>query len=101
MGPGELRHSLLTLGRFVTHTPDFDWSDREPGRLSARYADLLARPVWASITLAGMASPITAPRAATPAPRPARTPKTGLNDPCPCGSGKKFKKCCGAPGQAG
>jgi SEC-C motif-containing protein len=23
------------------------------------------------------------------------TPKTGRNDPCPCGSGKKFKKCCG------
>lgn len=22
--------------------------------------------------------------------------KTGRNDPCPCGSGKKFKKCCGA-----
>jgi preprotein translocase subunit SecA len=21
-------------------------------------------------------------------------PKVGLNDPCPCGSGKKFKKCC-------
>jgi SEC-C motif-containing protein len=21
-------------------------------------------------------------------------PKTGRNDPCPCGSGKKFKKCC-------
>ena len=21
----------------------------------------------------------------------------GRNDPCPCGSGKKFKKCCGAP----
>jgi hypothetical protein len=21
--------------------------------------------------------------------------KTGRNDPCPCGSGKKFKKCCG------
>lgn len=20
---------------------------------------------------------------------------TGRNDPCPCGSGKKFKKCCG------
>jgi len=20
--------------------------------------------------------------------------KTGRNDPCPCGSGKKFKKCC-------
>ncbi|MFZ2656854.1 MAG: preprotein translocase subunit SecA [Victivallales bacterium] len=23
------------------------------------------------------------------------TPKTGRNDPCPCGSGKKYKKCCG------
>jgi uncharacterized protein YchJ len=20
--------------------------------------------------------------------------KTGRNDPCPCGSGKKFKRCC-------
>jgi SWIM/SEC-C metal-binding protein len=26
---------------------------------------------------------------------PARAlPKVGRNDPCPCGSGKKFKKCC-------
>lgn len=23
-----------------------------------------------------------------------RTTKTGVNDPCPCGQGKKFKKCC-------
>jgi len=23
------------------------------------------------------------------------TPKVGRNDPCPCGSGKKYKKCCG------
>ncbi len=22
------------------------------------------------------------------------TPKVGRNDPCPCGSGKKHKKCC-------
>ncbi|WP_345786039.1 UPF0149 family protein [Dyella sp.] len=25
-------------------------------------------------------------------------PKLGRNDPCPCGSGKKFKKCCGVAG---
>ena len=25
-------------------------------------------------------------------------PKVGRNDPCPCGSGKKYKKCCGAEG---
>ncbi len=28
--------------------------------------------------------------------KPIRTgPKVGRNDPCPCGSGKKFKQCCG------
>ncbi len=26
------------------------------------------------------------------------TPKVGRNDPCPCGSGRKHKKCCGASG---
>ncbi|MEW8625655.1 MAG: YchJ family protein [Candidatus Thiodiazotropha sp.] len=25
-----------------------------------------------------------------------KQPKVGRNDPCPCGSGKKYKKCCGA-----
>jgi preprotein translocase subunit SecA len=31
------------------------------------------------------------------APVPIRTgPKVGRNDPCPCGSGKKYKNCCGA-----
>jgi preprotein translocase subunit SecA len=46
--------------------------------------------------------------AAAPTPTPARTggddvvktvrrdePKVGRNDPCPCGSGKKYKKCHG------
>jgi len=29
------------------------------------------------------------------APFKREAPKVGRNDPCPCGSGKKFKKCCG------
>jgi preprotein translocase subunit SecA len=34
--------------------------------------------------------------AATEKARPVRTgPKVGRNDPCPCGSGKKYKNCCG------
>ena len=50
-----------------------------------------------------------APSAVAEPPRPARTggddvvkqvrrdePKVGRNDPCPCGSGKKYKKCHGA-----
>lgn len=27
---------------------------------------------------------------------PRTTKKVGRNEPCPCGSGKKFKKCCGS-----
>jgi SWIM/SEC-C metal-binding protein len=30
--------------------------------------------------------------------KPASSEKVGRNDPCPCGSGKKFKRCCGASG---
>jgi uncharacterized protein len=29
-------------------------------------------------------------------PAPARSVKIGRNQPCPCGSGRKYKKCCGA-----
>jgi len=30
----------------------------------------------------------------TPEPYKRETPKVGRNNPCPCGSGKKYKKCC-------
>jgi preprotein translocase subunit SecA len=33
------------------------------------------------------------PKAAQPVER--HTPKVGRNDPCPCGSGKKYKHCHG------
>jgi preprotein translocase subunit SecA len=38
------------------------------------------------------------PEAEPPRPMPVRREgkKVGRNDPCPCGSGKKYKKCCGA-----
>jgi uncharacterized protein YecA (UPF0149 family) len=28
--------------------------------------------------------------------QPRRASKVGRNEPCPCGSGKKYKRCCGA-----
>ena len=31
-------------------------------------------------------------------PKPASSSKVGRNEPCPCGSGNKFKKCCGKTG---
>ena len=35
-------------------------------------------------------------KAHMPAMHTSPTPRPCRNDPCPCGSGKKFKKCCGA-----
>jgi hypothetical protein len=62
-----------------------------------------ASPFGAIRSGGGAASAVAEP------PRPARTggddtvrqvkrdePKVGRNDPCPCGSGKKYKKCHGA-----
>jgi len=37
-----------------------------------------------------------APATPRPTPRTATGEKVGRNDPCPCGSGKKYKKCHGA-----
>lgn len=39
--------------------------------------------------------PTSPPRHAPPARAGAGGPKVGRNDPCPCGSGQKFKRCCG------
>jgi methionyl aminopeptidase len=37
-------------------------------------------------------------KAVTQVNQPVRSTKIGRNDPCPCGSGKKFKKCCASQG---
>lgn len=41
-------------------------------------------------------TPLLGRRRATPIPPLRNGPKVGRNDPCPCGSGKKSKQCCGA-----
>jgi hypothetical protein len=44
----------------------------------------------------------SAPPSSAGTPRPAPPPKknkVGRNDPCPCGSGRKYKHCCGKPGR--
>ena len=45
---------------------------------------------------ASLSSLLTDPE--VPEPYRRTQPKVGRNEPCPCGSGKKFKKCCGMPG---
>jgi len=69
-------------------------------------ASELQSVVGGSRARAAQASPFGPPRAQQPArvggddatPKTVRRdePKVGRNDPCPCGSGKKYKKCHGA-----
>ena len=53
----------------------------------------VARPVSAGFVGGPQkaAQPKTAPRGVV-----TKAQKVGRNDPCPCGSGKKYKKCCGS-----
>jgi preprotein translocase subunit SecA len=66
-----------------------------PARPSAPAAPVSAKEAFAA--LMGV-SPDQVRSASPSAGSPARSgaaPTVGRNDPCPCGSGKKFKKCCG------
>ncbi len=72
---------------------------RETGRASEAKAvqaqiEQLSKPAPAK-PIARPAPAPPRPRSIIPEPAPARAPaRVGRNDPCPCGSGKKYKKCC-------
>ena len=81
-----------------------------PAPLTLNDAEPRGRSRFAFGAAAAAAAGAAAPAARRPAPQPARVggddaavktvrrdePKVGRNDPCPCGSGKKYKKCHGA-----
>ncbi len=70
-----------------------EWSERDPNerQQAAREADKAA--FQAAIFSQ------THERTALGMPSTRITPKVGRNAPCPCGSGKKYKKCCGRLGK--
>ncbi len=62
----------------------------QPKTVADVFASMMSNPGMAASLAAGPAVGVGAPQAQNPAFR-----NVGRNDPCPCGSGKKFKKCCG------
>jgi len=48
------------------------------------------------MTMSGGGEPVASRPVPRRQPGGGEAPKAGRNDPCPCGSGKKFKKCHGA-----
>jgi preprotein translocase subunit SecA len=75
--------------------------DQQSVEFAFRFA--LPEPVLPSAVAPAPAPPpgMPAPASANPGAPPARSAKpgkagkVGRNDPCPCGSGRKYKKCCG------
>jgi uncharacterized protein len=70
--------------------PDYvqRWEDAVPSILVQMHA------YWLERREAGMPGGFDLPPMREPFRR--AEPKTGRNEPCPCGSGRKYKKCCGA-----
>ena len=66
---------------------DASFTEREYLELAVAYRDLGGVPT--PTMLARLSK-------AMDRPKPAPQAKVGRNDPCPCGSGKKHKKCCAA-----
>ena len=60
-----------------------------PPSVSEARFDAFGEAIWAVYDLHDIA------RSLGPRIAPARSEKVGRNDPCPCGSGKKYKQCCG------
>ena len=82
-GEAGLNYLCAGLKRFFLHS-------RAPlERLAARQRE------QSSTALQREPASAPRPRETAPASRSAMG-KTGRNDPCPCGSGLKYKKCCGA-----
>lgn len=76
---------IETLNGFANGTKKLNRKDED--RWDAEAPDLI--PIWIQL--------LNAWRLKNDASRPSpiRRGKVGRNDPCPCGSGKKYKKCCG------
>ena len=77
-----------------------------PGRrlkLQHEEASALAAPATRAAAVPPARETRAKPRRPARAPDPVQTyrrarPRVGRNEPCPCGSGKKYKRCCGAAG---
>jgi len=91
--------SLAAFERFVPAARQYILSHQTVDQLGSTTASAEA-PAQADAAPAPQAAD-SEPESVTPRPPEPGVPfqrddeKVGPNDPCPCGSGKKFKKCCG------
>lgn len=70
--------------------------ESEEGLLEAFLALLIRTPLLAPLGMEAVLKNTGLHLRHLPGARPLAPPRPGRNAPCPCGSGKKFKHCCGA-----
>ena len=89
---GSIEKSAINLFFRAELAPPPERPATPPPAMQARHQEVAAFG-------AGSSEAAPDPDAITQRPRPVvnvATANIGRNDPCPCGSGKKYKKCCGA-----
>ena len=88
-------HLRSGIGRIEVQSPEFVGSLWEISATSHADADSVYDAVEVERNEGGGPQPGAEVEVIHPIRNTA--PRVGRNDACPCGSGKKFKKCCGAP----
>ncbi len=94
---------MLAARQMQTNAGDFDAEQarnapapqRAPAQQDSDAQPKSVQDVFASMMSQVAGRPVRAVRNPAAAPNGAPMPAVGRNDPCPCGSGKKYKKCCG------
>jgi hypothetical protein len=90
-GPGGITDTVEVLSRWYSYQERVPPSKSDADNLPKWSEDTWTPPVRS-------ASTYEPPRYIEPVQTIRNTePRVGRNDPCPCGSGKKYKKCCGKP----
>ncbi len=92
------RETLKTLFRIPVEEVPVQRRSRRPERLALVHEDATGMgfaPMAEASPMAETVANTTDSEGERPKQRPVRVQKVGRNDPCPCGSGKKYKKCCG------
>ena len=80
---------VMPILALCSHTPK-----EVQGQLTAEMREGILEQLPATVQM--IAAYWRAPNLGFPRREPLRSTKVGRNEPCPCGSGKKFKKCCGS-----
>ncbi|WP_257164944.1 UPF0149 family protein [Bradyrhizobium sp. SRS-191] len=94
---GEVAGAALGLLMAIDIALDENSDPVELGKLSAKMAALARDAVLVLYRHRQSGAPLPGTPAFGERPNPfASFGKIGRNDPCPCGSGRKYKRCCGA-----